>query len=101
MGDHSLPDVSEPVTDPAGVPAVAVQAPTAVDSKLVVVSVLVPVLYAILSAVQDNTDVLDGLPPWARTLILAVVPTLLGVLAGYQAPSNRVAALVAYANRNR
>jgi hypothetical protein len=90
------------VTDPAGLPAQppAVQAPAAVDSKLVIVTVLVPVLYAVLAAVQDNTVILDGLPPWLRALILAVVPPLLGFLAGYRAPSNRVEALVAYARRS-
>ncbi len=106
MGDHSIDEAAAP-TDPAGVPVTpaappaVVVAPTAVDSKLVVVSGLVPVLYVVLLTVQDNTEVLDGLPPWARTLIVAVVPTLLGVLAGYWAPSNRVEALVAYANRGR
>ena len=64
--------------------------PSQVEAKLVVVSVLAPILYTILATVQDNTEILDGLPPWARTLILAVLPSLLALLAGYRVPSNRV-----------
>ena len=64
--------------------------PQAVEAKLVVVTVLAPILYTVLATVQDNTEVLDGLPAWARTLVLAVLPSLLALLAGYRVPSNRV-----------
>jgi hypothetical protein len=64
--------------------------PRQVEAKLVVVTVLAPILYTVLDTVQANTVVLDGLPPWARTLVLAVLPSLLALLAGYRVPSNRV-----------
>lgn len=91
MGDHSLPE-PEPPTDPAGAPTVpaAAEAPKTVEVKLIVVTVLATLLYAIGGAVQDNTSILDGLPPWAQSLILAVLPTLIASAAGYRVPSNRV-----------
>ena len=80
----SLPDPWANYVPPAS------GSPRVVESKLVVVTVLAPSLYAILATVQDNTEILDGLPPWARTLVLAVLPSLLALLAGYRVPSNRV-----------
>jgi len=89
MDDSPTVDLSPvPLPDPwAGFVPIP---PRAVEAKLVVVTVLAPILYTILAAVQDNTEVLDGLSPWARTLILAVLPSLLALLAGYRVPSNRV-----------
>ena len=37
-----------------------------------------------------NPSKISVLSPWARTLILAVLPSLLALLAGYRVPSNRV-----------
>ena len=85
MGEHSL---DEP-TNPA-VPTEPPPPPKTIERKLVVATVAATVLYAVGNAVQDNTALLDGLPPWARGLILAVLPTLLAFLAGYQTPSNRI-----------
>lgn len=64
--------------------------PKAVEVKLIVATVLATVLYAVGTAVQANTELLDGLPPWAQTVILAVLPTLIAAAAGYRVPSNRV-----------
>lgn len=65
-------------------------APKTVETKLVVASTLAGVLWVVADAVQQNTQILDGLPPWARSLILALLPTLAGFAAGYRVPSNRV-----------
>lgn len=46
--------------------------------------VLATVLSVIGAAVQANTSILDGLPPWAQSLILAILPTLLAAAAGYR-----------------
>jgi len=90
MDDSPTEDLSPvPLPDPWADYVLAARA-RAVESKLVVVTVLAPILYAILATVQDNTEILDGLPPWARTLVLAVLPSLLALLAGYRVPSNRV-----------
>lgn len=64
--------------------------PRTVEAKLVVSTTLATVLYMICSAVQANTAVLDPLPPWARSLVLALLPGLLGFAAGWRVPSNRV-----------
>ena len=64
--------------------------PRAVEAKAVTVAVLATMLYAVGEAVQANTTVLDGQPPWARSLILAALPSLLGLAAAYRVPSNRI-----------
>lgn len=64
--------------------------PRAVETKLVVASTLAGVLWVVADAVWQNTAILDGLPPWLRSLTLALLPTVLAFAAGYRAPSNRV-----------
>jgi hypothetical protein len=64
--------------------------PRQVETKLVVASTLAGVLWVVADAVQTNTQILDGLPPWVRSLILALIPTMLAFAAGYRVPSNRV-----------
>jgi hypothetical protein len=46
---------------------------------------LVGVVVAVLNAVQDNPSLLGGLPTWAQSLLLIIIPPLLTGLAGYQA----------------
>ncbi|MES2209430.1 MAG: hypothetical protein V4515_04505 [Chloroflexota bacterium] len=47
------------------------------------------VLGAIATGVLDNLALLDGLPPWARFLVVAVFVPAAGAAAGYVARSNR------------
>lgn len=81
--------------DSATEPSRSAVAPAAslqkVEAKLVVGTTLAGMLYAVLEIVQANTEVLAFLPGWAQGIVLAVLPTLLGFLAGYRVPSNRVA----------
>ena len=65
-------------------------APKAIESKLVVSTTVATVLYAVLSIVADNTAALDFLPPWGKSVVVTLLPTLLAFLAGYRVPSNRV-----------
>lgn len=48
------------------------------------------VVVALLQAVAANPSVLLGLPPWASFVITTSIPPVLGCLAGYVMPSNRV-----------
>jgi len=53
-------------------------------------TLMASIFYAVVNAVQAQPDILNGLPPWARFLVIAALPPLLTFLAGYQVPSNRV-----------
>lgn len=81
-----------PYEDPPTVDFTPVPAgpPRAVETKLVVASTLAAVLYVVAGAVQENTAILEPLPPWLRSLVLALLPALLAFAAGYRVPSNRV-----------
>lgn len=46
-------------------------------------------LGAVATGVLENLRMLDGLPPWARFLIVAVFVPAAGAVAGYVARSNR------------
>lgn len=68
-----------------------------VDKKIeakVWASTLATLLFAGLAglhtAVQDNPDLLFGLPPWLQFVLITVLPTLATFGAGYQRRSNRV-----------
>lgn len=80
--------MDEPTVDLDAVPPAAPS--RAVEAKLVVATTLATVLYVVGAAVQDNTQLLDPLPPWLRALVLAVLPGLLAFAAGYRVPSNRI-----------
>ena len=90
MGDHSRPEqfADGPTEDLR--PVKPAHPPRAVEAKLVVATTVATLLYGVLEAVRDNTELLAGLPPWAVQLIVAVIPGLLAFLAGYRVPSNRV-----------
>lgn len=67
--------------------------PAVVEAKVVassLVALVVSVVVAALNAVQADSALLGGLPPWAQALILAVAPPLATFLAGYAKTSNRV-----------
>lgn len=64
--------------------------PTTVEAKLVVATVVATVFYAVGTAVQGNTAILEPLPAWLRFIVLAALPGLLAFAAGYRVPSNRV-----------
>jgi hypothetical protein len=61
-----------------------------VEQKLVVATTLAALLYGVLEVIQANSAILDPLPPWARSLIVTLIPPLMGLAAGYRVPSNRV-----------
>lgn len=50
------------------------------------VTFLISCVVAVAEAVADNPAVLDGMPAWARFLILAIVPAVVVFGAGYAAP---------------
>lgn len=50
-----------------------------------VMSALLGGIVALLNAVQENPDLLGGIPPWVQSLILAVTPVVLTGLATYRA----------------
>jgi hypothetical protein len=64
--------------------------PKTIESKLVVSTTVATLLYAVLSVVADNTAVLDFLPPWAKSVVVVLLPPALAFFAGYRVPSNRV-----------
>lgn len=87
-GRHELPDPPEPAD-----PAPPRSAARVVEVKVIAstaVALMASIFYAIVNAVQAQPDILNGLPPWLRFLLIAALPPLLAFLAGYQIPSNRV-----------
>lgn len=78
-----MPDHEAPAPDVAKLVEVKLVAATAV-------TLLAGVAYAVIDAVQDSPEVLDGLPPWLRFVMIAALPPVLAFLAGYRTPSNRV-----------
>lgn len=64
-----------------------------VESKVVagsLVTLLAGVAVALLNAVQADSSVLAGLPPWAQFVVLAALPPVLAFAAGYARSSNRL-----------
>lgn len=55
-----------------------------------VASALVGVVVAVLNALQENPTLLGGLPVWAQSLVLIVIPPLLAGLAAFQASPGTV-----------
>jgi hypothetical protein len=80
MGEHEKPETNTDVSKTIEVKVVAATAG----------GLLASVAYAVLDALARDHSVLDGLPDWARFVILAAIPPLLTFLVGYAVPSNRV-----------
>lgn len=56
-------------------------------------SFVVSLLIAVLNAVSTDHGILGSLPQWLQGVVIAVVPTLVTFLAGFQAPhTSRVTA---------
>lgn len=71
----------------------AVDVSKVVEVKVVAtagVSLVAGIVVAVGSALLADAHILDGLPEWARFLILAAIPPILGFAAGYATPSNRI-----------
>ena len=77
-----VPDHASPTTKTVGL------SPKAIAST--VVAALVGVVVTILNGVSENPDLLGGLPTWAQSLILLIIPPLLTWLAAYQAAPGTV-----------
>lgn len=87
MNRHEAPGDPE-----ATQPSRAVQSKR-IEAKVVAATaatLLASVAFAVLDALAHHTEILDGLPDWARFVILAAIPPVLAFLAGYAVPSNRV-----------
>lgn len=88
MGRHDLPD---PQTTQPNPPARAID--RVIEVKVIAataVPLLASVAYAVINAVQAQPDILGGLPPWLRFIIIASLVPLAAFFSGYQMPSNRV-----------
>ena len=88
MNRHELPDPeatqpSRALPDKSKLVEIKVVAATAA-------TLLASVAFAVLDALAHHTEILDGLPDWARFVVLAAIPPVLTFLAGYAVPSNRV-----------
>lgn len=86
MGEHEKPETNGPEVPKTDVSKT-------VEIKVVAAAaggLLGTVAYAVLDALARDHAVLDGLPDWARFVILAAIPPVLSFLAGYVVPSNRV-----------
>ena len=86
MGEHEKPETDDP-------PAAKTDVSKTVEIKVVAATaatLLASVAFAVLDALAHHTEILDGLPDWARFVVLAAIPPILAFLAGYAVPSNRV-----------
>jgi hypothetical protein len=64
-----------------------------VDSKVWAAtgySAAVSVILVVLNALQEHPEMIAGLPVWAQSLLLLLVPTVGTWAAGYWKTSNRV-----------
>lgn len=77
-----VPDHAAPATRTVGF------SPKAIAST--VVAALVGVVVTVLNAVQENPDLLGGLPVMVQSLILLLVPPVITWLAAYQASPGTV-----------
>lgn len=83
MADHQL--IGDNAPDGA--------APNIVEAKVwaaTIASAFAGAVVAILNAVQDSPGLLAGLPTWAQSAILLLVPVVLTFVSGYLKTSNRV-----------
>ncbi|AEA27940.1 hypothetical protein Psed_5815 [Pseudonocardia dioxanivorans CB1190] len=84
MPDHAL-------TDDELAPTVAVD--KTVEVKVVVsalVTLVAGVALSLLNALQTDSSILGGLPPWLQFVLITAIPPLATFAAGYAQPSNRV-----------
>lgn len=91
MGRHELPEQTSPESTQPSEPTRALD--RVIEVKVIAataVPLLASVAYAVINAVQAQPDILNGLPPWLRFIIIASLVPLLTFFSGYQMPSNRV-----------
>jgi hypothetical protein len=87
VGRHSLnPDPYQ--EDPMATPDTS----KVVDSKVWAAtgaSAAVSAVLTVLNALQEHPELIGGLPVWAQSLLLLLVPTLVTFVSGYWKTSNR------------
>lgn len=89
MGDHELYPTD--AVDPGG--AVAPAPSKAVEVKVVaasVVTLFASIALSLLNALQNDSSILGGLPPWLQFVLITAIPPLATFAAGYAQRSNRV-----------